>query len=83
MSTPLSQMPTTTGPRTCAGAKVTALHPVSIAAHGAALNITVQSYMDALNFGLTADRRAVPDVGRLGDYLVEATDELKKAVVAG
>jgi diacylglycerol O-acyltransferase / wax synthase len=43
----------------------------------------VQSYMDALNFGLTADRRAVPDVGRLGDYLVEATDELKKAVVAG
>jgi diacylglycerol O-acyltransferase len=65
----------------CAGAKVTALHPVSIPAHGAALNITVQSYMDALNFGLTADRRAVPDVGRLGDYLVEATDELKKAVV--
>ena len=28
----------------CAGAKVTALHPVSIPAHGAALNITVQSY---------------------------------------
>jgi diacylglycerol O-acyltransferase / wax synthase len=67
----------------CAGARVTALHPVSIAAHGAALNITVQSYMDALNFGLTADRRAVPDVGRLGDYLVDAADELKKAVAAG
>lgn len=67
----------------CAGAKVTALHPVSIPAHGAALNITVQSYMDALNFGLTADRRAVPDVGRLGDYMVEAAEELKKAVVHG
>jgi hypothetical protein len=39
--------------------------------------------MDALNFGLTADRRAVPDVGKLGDYLVEATDELRKAVVGG
>lgn len=65
----------------CAGAKVTALHPVSIPAHGAALNITVQSYMDALNFGLTADRRAVPDVGKLGDYLVDAAAELKKAVV--
>ncbi len=37
--------------------------------------------MDALNFGLTADRRAVPDVAVLGDYLVEATDELKRAVV--
>ena len=55
--------------------------PVSIAAHGAALNITGQSYMDALNFGLTADRRAVPDVARLGDYLIDAADELKKAVV--
>ena len=68
-------------PLYCAGAKVTALYPVSIPAHGAALNITVQSYMDALNFGVTADRRAVPDAGRLGDYLVEAAAELKKSVV--
>ena len=64
-------------------AKVTALHPVSVPAHGAALNITVQSYMDALNFGLTADRRAVPDVGKLGDYMVAAANELKTAVVPG
>jgi WS/DGAT/MGAT family acyltransferase len=83
MNVTISNVPGPPMPLYCAGAKVTALHPVSIAAHGAALNITVQSYMDALNFGLTADRRAVPDVGRLGDYLVEATDELKKAVVAG
>ena len=59
---------------------MTALHPVSIPAHGAALNITVQSYMEALNFGLTADRRAVPDVGLLGDYLVDAAAELAQAV---
>jgi len=83
MNVTISNVPGPPMPLYCAGAKVTALHPVSIAAHGAALNITVQSYMDALNFGLTADRRAVPDVGRLGDYLVEAADELKKAVVAG
>ena len=70
-------------PLYCAGAKVTALHPVSIPAHGAALNITVQSYMEALNFGLTADRRAVPDAGKLGDYLVASAEELKKAVVPG
>jgi hypothetical protein len=37
--------------------------------------------MDDLNFGLTADRRAVPDVALLGDYLVDAARELKKAVV--
>jgi len=83
MNVTISNVPGPPMPLYCAGAKVTALHPVSIAAHGAALNITVQSYMDALNFGLTADRRAVPDAGRLGDYLVEAADELKKAVVAG
>ncbi|HTG25534.1 MAG TPA: wax ester/triacylglycerol synthase family O-acyltransferase [Reyranella sp.] len=83
MNVTISNVPGPPMPLYCAGAKVTALHPVSIAAHGAALNITVQSYMDALNFGLTADRRAVPDIGRLGDYLVEAADELKKAVTAG
>ena len=83
MNVTISNVPGPPMPLYCAGAKVTALHPVSIPAHGAALNITVQSYMDGLNFGLTADRRAVPDVGLLADYLVEAADELKKAVVAG
>ena len=83
MNVTISNVPGPPMPLYCAGAKVTALHPVSIPAHGAALNITVQSYMDALNFGLTADRRAVPDVARLGDYLVEAAAELKTAVVGG
>ncbi|MFO1160611.1 MAG: wax ester/triacylglycerol synthase family O-acyltransferase [Reyranellaceae bacterium] len=82
MNVTISNVPGPPMPLYCAGAKVTALHPVSIPAHGAALNITVQSYMDALNFGLTADRRAVPDVAQLGDYLVEAANELKKAFVA-
>lgn len=81
MNVTISNVPGPPMPLYCAGARVTALHPVSIPAHGAALNITVQSYMDALNFGLTADRRAVPDVGRLGDYLIEAAHELKKAIV--
>ncbi len=80
MNVTISNVPGPPMPLYCAGAKVTALHPVSIPAHGAALNITVQSYMDALNFGLTADRRAVPDVGLLGDYLVEAAAELTQAV---
>lgn len=82
MNVTISNVPGPPTPLYCAGAKVTALHPVSIAAHGAALNITVQSYMDFLNFGLTADRRAVPDIGRLGDYLVDAAQELTRAVAA-
>lgn len=66
----------------CAGAKVLALYPVSIAAHGAALNITVQSYMDGLNFGLTADRRAVPDADKIATYMIDAARELTQAVAA-
>jgi WS/DGAT/MGAT family acyltransferase len=81
MNVTISNVPGPPMPLYCAGAKVTALHPVSIPAHGAALNITVQSYMDALNFGLTADRRAVPDVALLGDYLVDAASELKKSML--
>jgi WS/DGAT/MGAT family acyltransferase len=53
-----------------AGAKVAAYFPVSIPGHGLALNMTVQSYNGALEFGLTACRRAVPDVADLGDYVV-------------
>jgi diacylglycerol O-acyltransferase / wax synthase len=43
MNVTISNVPGPPMPLYCAGAKVTALHPVSIAAHGAALNITVQS----------------------------------------
>jgi diacylglycerol O-acyltransferase len=76
----ISNVPGPPIPLYCAGAKVLALYPVSIPAHGAALNITVQSYMDALQFGLTADRRAVPDVDRISDYIVEEAATLAEAV---
>ncbi len=64
----------------CAGAKALALYPVSIATHGVALNITVQSYIGKLDFGITADRKAVPDVGRLADLLEDANRELLEAI---
>lgn len=66
----------------CAGARVSALYPVSIPGHGIALNITVQSYCDQLDFGITADAKAVPDIEMLADALVEAMDEIKTALVA-
>jgi WS/DGAT/MGAT family acyltransferase len=67
-------------PLYCAGAKVTALYPVSIPIHGVALNVTVQSYLDHLDFGLTADHQAVPDADALADLFVDAFEELKAAV---
>jgi diacylglycerol O-acyltransferase len=76
----ISNVPGPPVPLYCAGAKVLALYPVSIPAHGAALNITVQSYMDALQFGLTADRRAVPDVDKISNYIVEEAATLASAV---
>ncbi len=67
-------------PLYCAGAKVTALYPVSIATHGVALNVTVQSYLDHLDFGITADHKALPDADAFADLIVDAFEELKEAV---
>jgi WS/DGAT/MGAT family acyltransferase len=63
-----------------AGARVLSFYPCSIPFHGSALNITVESYGDALDFGLTACRRTVPDVAGLADMLGEALDELERAL---
>ncbi|HEX7864574.1 MAG TPA: WS/DGAT domain-containing protein, partial [Variovorax sp.] len=49
---------------------VTCYYPVSIASHGTALNVTVQSYNGRMDYGLIACRRAVPDITEIGDYLL-------------
>jgi diacylglycerol O-acyltransferase len=64
------------------GALMTHFHPVSVVAEGQGLNITVQSYLDNLDFGLIACRELVPDVWDLCDHLVDASDELLTAAVA-
>ena len=69
-------------PLYCAGARILALYPVSIPVHGIALNMTVQSYQDRLDFGLTADKRAVPDIDLLADGLAPALEELRAAAAA-
>lgn len=53
-----------------AGAKVLCYYPVSIPSHGMALNVTVTSYHDRLDYGLIACRRALPDLNDLGDHLL-------------
>ena len=59
-----------------AGARMLTYYPVSIAVHSMALNITVQSYNGALDFGLIACRKAVPDLPVLADYMQRALREL-------
>jgi len=62
------------GPRQtlyAAGAELLHIFPVSISTHGLALNITVQSYRDQLDFGFIAGANIIPHVQLLCDMLPE------------
>jgi WS/DGAT/MGAT family acyltransferase len=59
-----------------AGARMLTNYPTSIIVHGMALNITVESYDQQMDFGLMADGQAVPDVRSLADALRVAFDDL-------
>ena len=59
-------------------AAATHYFPVSIPYHNNALNITVQSYCDTLDFGLVACRRAVPDAQAIADAIVEEFESLAR-----
>jgi hypothetical protein len=78
----ISNVPGVPVPLYLAGATMRSYFPVSIPAHGCALNITVQSYNGSLDYGLTACRRAVPDVADIADYIVDAHKELHAKIFA-
>lgn len=74
----ISNVPGPQQPLYLAGARVLANYPVSIPYHGLAFNITVMSYIDSLDFGLTAHRTTVPDIDALMDLVVDALATLKQ-----
>ena len=59
------------------GARLEAMYPVSLIAHGGALNITCLSYAGTLNFGFTGCRDTLPHMQRLAVYTGEALEELE------
>lgn len=61
------------------GARLEGMYPVSIPIDHIALNITLVSYNDQLEFGLTACRRSLPSMQRLLDYLENGIHELETA----
>lgn len=73
----ISNVPGPPQPLYLAGARVLGNYPVSIPYHGLAFNITVMSYLDNLDFGLTAHRTTVPDIEVMMDHLVQALATLK------
>jgi diacylglycerol O-acyltransferase / wax synthase len=74
----ISNVPGPQVPLYLAGAQMEGMYPLSIVVHGVALNITVQSYLGQLCFGLIACRRAVPDVQELASQLQRAMGSLRR-----
>ena len=72
----ISNVPGPDTPLYFEGARLEAMYPVSLIAHGGALNITCLSYAGSLNFGFTGCRETLPSMQRLAVYTGEALDEL-------
>ena len=62
------------------GAKLTGLYPLSLLTDGAALNITLVSRHDFVDFGLVACRKTVPHMQRLLEYLEDELRELEASI---
>jgi diacylglycerol O-acyltransferase len=68
------------GPRTplyWMGCSVDGMYPVSVVVDGMALNISLTSIQDRIDFGVIACRRTLPHVQRVLDYLGEGLAELQ------
>ncbi len=78
----ISNVPGPPVPLYLAGASVQQYYPISIVTHGLALNITVQSYAGALEFGILSCRKALPRPQSLADRLEPALEELEQSVNA-
>jgi len=63
------------------GARLDGIYPASIVFDGFAMNITLVSYNNSLDFGIIACRRSLPNVQRIIDHLEESLQELEQ--VAG
>ena len=75
----ISNVPGSRKPLYVAGAELQHIFPVSIAAHGLALNITVQGYRDQLDFGLIAGANVLPELRSLANMLPEELEALEAA----
>ena len=61
------------------GARLTGSYPLSIVTDGMAMNITLVTNADNVDFGIIACRRSVPQVQRVIDYMELALVELEDA----
>lgn len=64
------------------GAKLEGMYPVSIAMDRLALNMTLTSYKDQIEFGLIGCRRTLPSLQRMLDYLEDGLVELEQGALS-
>lgn len=71
----ISNVPGPPVPLYLAGAKFLTFHPLSIILHGLALNITIQTYAGHVDFGIIADKKALPHAKDLAKAIEDAFTE--------
>ncbi|MBW8848414.1 MAG: wax ester/triacylglycerol synthase family O-acyltransferase [Burkholderiales bacterium] len=73
----ISNVPGPQLPLYLAGAQMLTNYPTSIAVHGLALNVTVQTYNQSLDIGLMACGEALPETAELAAYVEAAFMEFQ------
>ncbi len=76
----ISNVPGVREPRYLNGARLVGNYPMSLTLNGQALNITLTSTVDSLDFGLVGCRRSIPHLQRLLSHLEISLKELQRAV---
>lgn len=83
----ISNVPGAQVPLYLAGAEFLSFHPLSIITHGLGLNITIQTYAGRVDFGIVADKKALPHAADLAKAVeaafVEAQTLLATTQVTG
>jgi WS/DGAT/MGAT family acyltransferase len=75
----ISNVPGPRQPLYAAGSRLLHYYPVSTIVDGQGLNVTVQSYLDSLDFGLVSCRELVPDLWDMLDAIINDLAALGKA----
>jgi diacylglycerol O-acyltransferase / wax synthase len=78
----ISNVPGPPVPLYLAGAKFLTFHPLSIILHGLALNITIQTYAGHVDFGIIADKKALPHAKDLARAIEDAFTEAQGLMAA-
>lgn len=78
----ISNVPGPRFPLYLEGAKLEAIYPLGPVMEGAGLNLTLMSYLDAIDFSYLVDAELVPDVWDMARMTTGALDELLEAARA-